>query len=105
MLLPRHFQDPSLYLMLFVIRVLFSVPLGNEQVRPMAPLGPGVFQGVSWVFVLAPLTADRLEKGRAMLDAAEAAEVSGAILLSVIGAGEAAEATASSPLQLPGTCI
>ena len=63
--------------------------LCQDQVRPMEPLGPSVFRGVDWVLVLAPLTSDRLEKGRALLNAARAAGVPWAMLLSVVGAERA----------------
>lgn len=45
------------------------------------------FAGAAWVFVLAPLTSDRLERGRALIDAAHKGGVRNAALLSVIGAG------------------
>lgn len=57
------------------------------------PPRPQAFAGSSWVFVLAPLTADRLARGRALIDAAQAGGVASAALLSVIGAGPEAPAS------------
>lgn len=69
------------------------------QVRAMEPLSPDVFDGVDWAFILAPLSRDRLKRGTMMIDAAVAAGVSQAILLSVIGAGTCGERNASKLWQ------
>mmetsp|Transcript_82017 Transcript_82017/g.253461 ORF Transcript_82017/g.253461 Transcript_82017/m.253461 type:complete len:336 (-) Transcript_82017:68-1075(-) len=80
-------------------RVIAGVSaLGSPAARKLADAGaelrvvarspsPEVFAGASWVFVLAPLTADRLERGRELIDAARRGGVKSAALLSVIGAG------------------
>ena len=47
---------------------------------------PAVFRSVGWALILPPLTADRLERGTAMIEAAAKAGVPNAYLLSVIGA-------------------
>lgn len=46
---------------------------------------PEVFRGCAWAFILAPLTADRLQVGQNLINAAAAAGVVYAALLSVIG--------------------
>jgi len=70
----------------------------GAEIRPMEPLQPQVFEGVEWAFVLAPLSADRLERGKVLLGAAWAARVPQVMLLSVVGA-EAGAAQPGSTLE------
>eukprot|EP00927_Polykrikos_kofoidii_P061415 TRINITY_DN56252_c0_g1_i1.p1 TRINITY_DN56252_c0_g1~~TRINITY_DN56252_c0_g1_i1.p1 ORF type:complete len:378 (+),score=25.34 TRINITY_DN56252_c0_g1_i1:78-1136(+) len=67
--------------------------LGAELRLVTSPPRAETFEGVPWVFVLAPLTADRFERGRDLIRAAHAGGVRNAVLLSVIGAGPSAPAS------------
>jgi len=66
-----------------------SLRSAGAELRQLSGLHPhsSAFAGADWVFFLAPLTADRLARGRAFIDAAWKGGVRQAILLSVIGAG------------------
>lgn len=59
---------------------------GAELRKLNQPMDQSVFKGISWMFLLAPLTVDRLERASSWIDGARAGGVKKVAMLSVMGA-------------------